>query len=149
MPSCPASLTPIIYYEHTCLPSSCASAILDSPGLTHHLFISTPIFVSSLALFPDAALIVFCLCYLFADAVSVLFHVRYLLNVLLPVPALSLQRHPRDSGTTANLPREGRPPKITVQARRPLIREATKTPKKTLKELQSSTAEIGQSIGPF
>ena len=45
-------------------------------------------------------------------------------------------------GNTRNLPREGRPPKLTDQARRTLIREATKRPKITLKELQSSTAEI-------
>ena len=49
-------------------------------------------------------------------------------------------------GTTTNLPREGRPPKLTDQARRALIREATKRPKVTLKELQSSTAEIGVSV---
>ena len=42
----------------------------------------------------------------------------------------------------ANLPTEGCPPKLTDQARRALIREATKRPKITLKELQSSTAEI-------
>ena len=49
-------------------------------------------------------------------------------------------------GTTTNLPREGRPPKLTDQARRALIREATKRPKITLKELQSFTAEIGVSV---
>jgi transposase len=48
--------------------------------------------------------------------------------------------------TTTNLPREGRPPKLMDQARRALIREATKRPKITLKELQSSTAEIGASV---
>ena len=41
-------------------------------------------------------------------------------------------------GTTTNLPREGYPPKLTEQARR-----ATTM---TLKELQSSTAEIGVSV---
>ena len=46
-------------------------------------------------------------------------------------------------GTTANLPREGCPPTLTDQARKALIREATKI---TLKELQSSTAEIGVSV---
>ena len=45
-----------------------------------------------------------------------------------------------------NLPREGRPPKLTDQARRAFIREATKRPTLTLKELQSSTAEIGVSV---
>uniref|UniRef100_A0AAZ3QHL2 Sleeping Beauty transposase HTH domain-containing protein n=1 Tax=Oncorhynchus tshawytscha TaxID=74940 RepID=A0AAZ3QHL2_ONCTS len=49
----------------------------------------------------------------------------------------------KEYGTTTNLPREGRPRKLTDQARRALIREATKRPKVTLKELQSSTAEIG------
>ena len=46
----------------------------------------------------------------------------------------------------SNLPREGCSPKLTDQARRALIREATKRPKITLKELQSSTAEIGVSV---
>ena len=49
----------------------------------------------------------------------------------------------KEYGTTTNLPREGRPPKLTDQARRALIREATK---RTLKELQSYTAEIGVSV---
>ena len=39
----------------------------------------------------------------------------------------------KEYGTTTNLPREGRPPKLTDQARRALIREATKRPKITLK----------------
>ena len=52
----------------------------------------------------------------------------------------------KDYGTTTNLPREGRPPKPTDQASRAFIREATKIPKITLKELQSSTAEIGVSV---
>ena len=51
----------------------------------------------------------------------------------------------KEYGTTTNLPREGRPPKLTDQARRALIREATKRPNITLKELQSSIAEIGVS----
>ena len=45
-----------------------------------------------------------------------------------------------------NLPREGHPLKLTDQAMRALIREATKRPKITLKELQSSSAEIGVSV---
>ena len=52
----------------------------------------------------------------------------------------------KEYGTTTNLPREGRPPKLTDQERRPLTRDATKTPKIILKELQSSTAEIGVSV---
>ena len=35
----------------------------------------------------------------------------------------------KEYGTTTNLPREGSPPKLTDQARRALIREATKRPK--------------------
>ena len=42
--------------------------------------------------------------------------------------------------------KRGPPPKLTDQTRRALIREATKRPKITLKELQSSTAEIGVSV---
>ena len=73
-PGCPASLTPIIYYSH--LPSL-VTRISDIGHTWTHLspFISSPIFVSSPALFPAAAFIVFCLCYLFADAVPVSFHV--------------------------------------------------------------------------
>uniref|UniRef100_A0A4W5QU76 USH1 protein network component sans n=1 Tax=Hucho hucho TaxID=62062 RepID=A0A4W5QU76_9TELE len=52
----------------------------------------------------------------------------------------------KEYGTTTNLPRESRPPKLTDQARKALIREATKRPKITLKELQSSTTEIGVSV---
>ena len=48
----------------------------------------------------------------------------------------------KEYGTTTTLPRQGRSPKLTDQARRALIREATKRPKITLKDLQSSTAEI-------
>ena len=52
----------------------------------------------------------------------------------------------KEYGTTTNLPREGRPPKLTDQARRALIRELTNRPKITLKELESSTVEIGVSV---
>jgi transposase len=52
----------------------------------------------------------------------------------------------KEYGTTTNLPREGCPPKLTDQARRALIREATKRPKITLKELLYSTAKIGVSV---
>ena len=38
------------------------------------------------------------------------------------------------------------PPKLTDRARRALIRDATKTPKITLKELQRSTVEMGVSV---
>jgi hypothetical protein len=49
----------------------------------------------------------------------------------------------KEHGTATNRPREGRPPKLTNQARRALIREASKRSKITLMELQSSTAEMG------
>ena len=52
----------------------------------------------------------------------------------------------KEYGTTANLPREGRPPKLTDQEKRAIIREAKKRPKVTLKVLQSSTAETGVSV---
>ena len=48
----------------------------------------------------------------------------------------------KDHGTTSNLPRDGRPPKLTDRARRALIREALQRPK----ELQSFTAETGVSV---
>ena len=52
----------------------------------------------------------------------------------------------KEHGTTTNLPRDGRPPKLTDRARRALIREAAQRPKVTLEELQSSTAETGVSV---
>ena len=52
----------------------------------------------------------------------------------------------KEHGTTANLPRDGRTPKLTDRARRALIREAAQRPKVTLEELQSSTAETGVSV---
>ena len=52
----------------------------------------------------------------------------------------------KEYGTTTNLPRDGCPPKLMDQARRTLIREATKRPKISLKELQSSTVKIGVSV---
>jgi hypothetical protein len=52
----------------------------------------------------------------------------------------SINKKCNEYGTTTNLPRECCPPTLTDQARRALIREATKRPKITLKELQSSAA---------
>ncbi|TWW54744.1 hypothetical protein D4764_0240690, partial [Takifugu flavidus] len=43
--------------------------------------------------------------------------------------------------TTANLPRPGRPSKLSSRTRRKLIRDAAKRPMITLDELQRSTAE--------
>ncbi|MBN3323059.1 MYO5B protein, partial [Atractosteus spatula] len=45
--------------------------------------------------------------------------------------------------TTANLPRPGRPSKLSAQTRRRLIRDAAKRPMITLDELQRTTAEVG------
>ena len=47
-------------------------------------------------------------------------------------------------GTCVNLARAGRPHKLS--ARRRLVREATKTPMTTLKELQASAAEMGETL---
>uniref|UniRef100_A0A8C4S8W6 Transposase Tc1-like domain-containing protein n=1 Tax=Erpetoichthys calabaricus TaxID=27687 RepID=A0A8C4S8W6_ERPCA len=49
-------------------------------------------------------------------------------------------------GTVVNLPRSGRPTKITPRAQRRLIREVTKDPRTTSKELQASLASIKVSV---
>uniref|UniRef100_A0A803KF20 Transposase Tc1-like domain-containing protein n=1 Tax=Xenopus tropicalis TaxID=8364 RepID=A0A803KF20_XENTR len=49
-------------------------------------------------------------------------------------------------GTVVNVPRSGRPTKITPRAQRQLIREATKDPRTTSKELQASLASIKVSV---
>uniref|UniRef100_A0A8C6PBJ9 Transposase n=1 Tax=Nothobranchius furzeri TaxID=105023 RepID=A0A8C6PBJ9_NOTFU len=49
-------------------------------------------------------------------------------------------------GTVVNLPRSGRPTKITPRAQRQLIREVTKDPRTTSKELQASLASIKVSV---
>ncbi|CAB1438003.1 unnamed protein product, partial [Pleuronectes platessa] len=60
----------------------------------------------------------------------------------------SIIRKWKEYGTTANLPRGGRPPKLKSRTRRKLIREATRRPMVTLEELQRSTAEVENlSIG--
>lgn len=48
--------------------------------------------------------------------------------------------------TTANLPRPGRPSKLSAHTRRRLIRDAAKRPMITVDELQRSTAEVGDSV---
>ncbi|MCJ8733927.1 hypothetical protein PDJAM_G00229400 [Pangasius djambal] len=58
----------------------------------------------------------------------------------------SIIRKWKGYGTTANLTRHGRPPKLTGQARRALIREAAKKPMVTLEEVQRSTALVGESV---
>ncbi|XP_061673321.1 histone-lysine N-methyltransferase EHMT2 [Syngnathoides biaculeatus] len=50
--------------------------------------------------------------------------------------------------TTANLPRPGRPSKLSSRTRRRLIRDAAKRPMITLDELQRSTAERSQDDTP-
>uniref|UniRef100_A0A6I8Q9Z7 Uncharacterized protein n=1 Tax=Xenopus tropicalis TaxID=8364 RepID=A0A6I8Q9Z7_XENTR len=52
----------------------------------------------------------------------------------------------KEYGTTVNLPRQGRPPKLTGRTRRALIRNAAKRPMVTLGELQGSTAQVGESV---
>uniref|UniRef100_A0A803KA97 Transposase Tc1-like domain-containing protein n=1 Tax=Xenopus tropicalis TaxID=8364 RepID=A0A803KA97_XENTR len=52
----------------------------------------------------------------------------------------------KEYGTTVNLPRQGRPPKLTGRTRRALIRNAAKRPMVTLDELQKSTAQVGESV---
>ncbi|KAK3538689.1 hypothetical protein QTP86_012999 [Hemibagrus guttatus] len=49
-------------------------------------------------------------------------------------------------GTVENLPRSGRPTKITPRARRQLIQEVTKDPTTTSKELQASLASVKVSV---
>ena len=47
-------------------------------------------------------------------------------------------------GTTKTLPRAGRPTKLSNRERRDLVREETKNLMVTLKELQSSSVEMGE-----
>ena len=49
-------------------------------------------------------------------------------------------------GICVNLARAGSPYKLSDRARRRLVREATKTPMTTLKELQASAAEMGETL---
>ncbi|KAK3540398.1 hypothetical protein QTP70_030411, partial [Hemibagrus guttatus] len=52
----------------------------------------------------------------------------------------------RKHGTVENLPRSGRPNKITPRAQRQLIQEVTKDPTTTSKELQASLASVKVSV---
>ncbi|KAG5841945.1 hypothetical protein ANANG_G00172420 [Anguilla anguilla] len=52
----------------------------------------------------------------------------------------------RTLGTVVNLPRSGRPAKISPRAQRQLIREVTKDPGRTSKELQASLASAKVSV---
>ena len=49
-------------------------------------------------------------------------------------------------GTTETLPRSSRPSTLNDQARRRLIREATKRPMATFKELQAFMAKTGHCV---
>ncbi|KAK3527966.1 hypothetical protein QTP86_013080 [Hemibagrus guttatus] len=55
----------------------------------------------------------------------------------------------RKHGTVENLPRSGRPTKITPRAQRQLIQEVTKDPTTTSKELQASLASVKVSVHDF
>uniref|UniRef100_A0A8C2KBE1 Transposase Tc1-like domain-containing protein n=1 Tax=Cyprinus carpio TaxID=7962 RepID=A0A8C2KBE1_CYPCA len=52
----------------------------------------------------------------------------------------------QNHGTVENLPRSGRPTKITPKAQRRLIQEVTKNPTTTSKELQASLASVKVSV---
>ncbi|KAF7645836.1 hypothetical protein LDENG_00197530 [Lucifuga dentata] len=52
----------------------------------------------------------------------------------------------RKHGTVVNLPRSGRPTKITPRAHRRLIQEVTKEPRTTSKALQASLASVKVSV---
>ncbi|KAK3565618.1 hypothetical protein QTP86_012948 [Hemibagrus guttatus] len=52
----------------------------------------------------------------------------------------------RKHGTVENLPRSGRPTKITPRAQRQLIQEDTKDPTTTSKELQASLASVKSAL---
>ncbi|KAK3569864.1 hypothetical protein QTP86_006729 [Hemibagrus guttatus] len=52
----------------------------------------------------------------------------------------------RKHGTVENLPRSGRPTKITPRVQRQLIQEVTKDPTTTSKELQASLASVKESV---
>ncbi|KAK3568283.1 hypothetical protein QTP86_003155 [Hemibagrus guttatus] len=54
----------------------------------------------------------------------------------------------RKHGTVENLPRSGRPTKITPRAQRQLTQEVTKDPPTTSKELQASLASVKENVRP-
>ena len=64
----------------------------------------------------------------------------------LNIPWSSVQTILKKWKECVNLPRAGRPHKLSDRARRRLVREATKTPITTLKELQASAAEMGEIL---
>ncbi|XP_029999680.1 E3 ubiquitin-protein ligase RNF181 isoform X2 [Sphaeramia orbicularis] len=52
----------------------------------------------------------------------------------------------KEYGTCANLPRAGRPHKLSDRVKRRLVRKATKSPLTTLKELKATAAEMGETV---
>ena len=52
----------------------------------------------------------------------------------------------KDYDTTANVPRQGCPSKLTDRTRRAPIRQAAKRPMVTLDKLQRSTGQVGESV---
>src|SRR4029434_6551795 len=64
----------------------------------------------------------------------------------LNIPWSSVQTILKKWKECVNLPRAGRPHKLSDRARRRLVREATKTPMTTLKELQASAAKMGETV---
>ncbi|KAK3506491.1 hypothetical protein QTP70_002290, partial [Hemibagrus guttatus] len=52
----------------------------------------------------------------------------------------------RKHGTVENLPRSGRPTKITPRAQRQFVQEVTKDPTTTSKELQASLASVKKEV---
>uniref|UniRef100_A0AAY5KSE6 Transposase Tc1-like domain-containing protein n=1 Tax=Esox lucius TaxID=8010 RepID=A0AAY5KSE6_ESOLU len=61
-------------------------------------------------------------------------------------PANHSESHYPQHGTVVNLPRSGRPTKITPRAQHRLIQEFTKDPTTTSKELQASLASVNVSV---
>uniref|UniRef100_A0AAX7UKG3 Transposase Tc1-like domain-containing protein n=1 Tax=Astatotilapia calliptera TaxID=8154 RepID=A0AAX7UKG3_ASTCA len=72
-------------------------------------------------------------------------HLYEVLNIPRSTIQVIIQKW-KEYGTTVNLPRQGRPPKLTGRTRRALIRNAAKRPMVTLDELQRSTAQMGESV---
>ena len=52
----------------------------------------------------------------------------------------------RKFGTVVNLPRSGRPAKISPRARRKIVQEVTKNPRTTSRDLQASLASAKVSV---
>jgi RIO-like serine/threonine protein kinase len=68
---------------------------------------------------------------------SALGYKKYISETLnIPWSTYTSYKKLKEYGTMTNLPREGRPPKLTDHARRALIRETTKTPNITLWRLE-------------